>query len=225
VATVLPTTFGAILNAIATGIARLDQTPTPDLRMADFAQFIVAAEPALPWPPGAFLAACQRNRSHAVAALADGDLVATAVRNLIETRDMWTGLKSDLYETLSMSMSPEVRRSGDWPGNARWFADRLRRAAPTLRTLGIDVVERRSGQGITVNIGKIAAPATFATSSKRPGHAERDVSVASVASVAKSHLLTEASLGHAADADGPEPPAATPSFATMSSREGWEETV
>ena len=54
-----------------------------------------------------------------------------------------------------MSMSPEVRRSGDWPGNARWFSDRLRRAAPTLRALGIDVVERRGGQGVNVEIRKI----------------------------------------------------------------------
>lgn len=189
VAAMLPAAFGAILNVIATGMARLDDTPTPDLRMADFARFVVAAEPALPWPPGAFLAACRANRSQTVVTLAEGDLVATAVRTFMESRQTWGGLKSDLYEALSVTMSPEVRRSGDWPGNARWFGDRLTRAMPTLRSLGIGIAERRSGAGVYVNIERIAALATFATSEPP---ADECGCAANVASVARSPLLTEA---------------------------------
>ncbi|MCB1502947.1 MAG: hypothetical protein KDK07_24745 [Bauldia sp.] len=189
VAAILPATLGAIFNAIATGMARLEQTPTPDLRMADFARFIVAAEPALPWPTGGFLAAYRRNRGQAIAALAEGDLVATAVRNFIESRETWTGRLSDLYETLSVTMSPEARRSGDWPGNARWFSDRLRRAAPTLKALGVGVVERRGGTGLTVNIGKIASLASLASSDDVGVPRDSD---ASDASDARFRVLTEA---------------------------------
>jgi hypothetical protein len=77
---VLPAVFGALLDALAIGLARLDQTPTPDVRMADFARYVVAAEPALPWPPGEFIAAYQRNRERALAGVVEGDLVASAVR-------------------------------------------------------------------------------------------------------------------------------------------------
>ena len=90
--------------------------------------------------------------------------MATAVRNCIEARESWSGLVSDLYETLSMTMSPEVRRSGDWPGNARWFSDRLRRAAPDAPCLASMSSSGAAATGVHVNISKIAALATLATS-------------------------------------------------------------
>jgi hypothetical protein len=200
VAAVLPATLGAIFNAIATGIARLEDTPTPDLRMADFARFIVAAEPALPWPRGGFLAAYRRNRGQAIAALAEGDLVTTAVRNFMEARETWTGRLSNFYEVLSMTMAPDVRRSGDWPGNARWFSDRLRRASPVLRALGFGIVERRGGTGLTINIGKIASLASFASSGDADTGPDRD---ASDASEARFRLLSEASSAPPTDS-GPD---------------------
>jgi hypothetical protein len=90
---ILPTLFGGLLDAAVVGRRRNAETETPNVRMADFARFVVAAEPALPWPGGAFLAAYQRNRGQAVAALAEGDLVATAVKNFVASRpDEWQGL-------------------------------------------------------------------------------------------------------------------------------------
>ena len=48
--------------------------------MADFATWVVAAEPALPWEPGTFLAAYTRNRAAVVEYSLEGDPVAVAVR-------------------------------------------------------------------------------------------------------------------------------------------------
>ena len=64
---VLPLVLGGLLDALVVGLRHLDQTETPDVRMADFARFVVAAEPALPWLEGAFLSAYWRNRGQAVA--------------------------------------------------------------------------------------------------------------------------------------------------------------
>ena len=179
---VLPSTLAGFLEALVTGLTRLDATPTPDVRMADFARFIVAAERSLPWAPGAFLAAYRRNRGQAVAALAEGDLVASAVRTFIgEGPEGWKGLVSALYETLSTTVSPEHRRSGDWPGNARWFSDRLRRVAPSLRALGVDIAEHRDGQGLKVDIRFVASLATLPTSAGTAGRASDDANVASAA--------------------------------------------
>ena len=129
---VLPLVLGGLLDALVVGLRHLDQTETPDMRMADFARFVVAAEPVLPWPRGGFLFAYLRNRGQAVAALAEGDLVATTVKDFMGGRSStWHGLVSVLYATLNERISIDARRSGDWPGNARCLSrdEAERRAA------------------------------------------------------------------------------------------------
>ncbi len=61
-----PRVLGALLAAVAAGLARLPETRLARLpRMADFALWVTAAEPAL-WPePGAFLRAYAGNRADA----------------------------------------------------------------------------------------------------------------------------------------------------------------
>ena len=196
---VLPAAFGALLDALVAGLRHLNETETPDVRMADFARFVAAAEPALPWPKGAFMAAYQRNRGQAVAALTEGDLVATTVKNFMASRSAeWHGLVSSLFETLSNVIPVEARRSGDWPGNARWFSDRLRRAAPALRALGIDVQEKRDGHGVNVNIRKIASLATW---SREGGSVPDDADVASDAISPVSDVLSRTGEEVAAGSD------------------------
>jgi hypothetical protein len=166
VETVLPSAFGALLDAMVVARGRLDIVPTPEVRMADFARLVVAAEPALPWQPGEFLAAYGRNRGHAIASLVEGDPVAIAVREFMaEQRHDWTGRVSELHVALTARQPLEARRGKDWPANARWFSDRLRRATPALRAVGIAVHERRSSAGAMVALGKIATLATSAAPS------------------------------------------------------------
>ena len=141
----------------------LEETRTPDIRMADSARFIVAAEPVLPWPRGAFLDAYERSRRDANAALAEGDSVASAIRDFMGTQPIWKGLVAELYRELTTSVMSGPRRPADWPGNARWFSDRLRRAAPILRALGIDCRERRVASGAEVTLVRIAPTAELAT--------------------------------------------------------------
>jgi hypothetical protein len=164
---VLPPTFAALLDALGRGLRDLEATPTPDVRMSDFARFIVAAEPALPWAPGAFLDAFQRSRIYTRAALVEGDTIAIALRAFLEDRGTaWEGLISELYRELSARAAAIGQRAPDWPGNPRWLGDRLRRAAPALRTLGISIQERRTAEGMKLTITWVATPATSAT--RRP---------------------------------------------------------
>ena len=46
---VLPAAFACLLDGLGAGLRHLAGTATPDIRMADFARFVVAAEPILPW--------------------------------------------------------------------------------------------------------------------------------------------------------------------------------
>ena len=66
--------------------------------MADAAKWIVACEPALPWRQGEFLQAYRANRLGAVEATLEADLLASAVRSLMEERDLWEGPPSQLLD-------------------------------------------------------------------------------------------------------------------------------
>lgn len=160
---VMSSTFAALLDALCCGLERFESTPTPNIRMADFARFVAAAEPALPWAPGAFIAAFARARQHATATLAEGDSVAAAVRSFIHDQGQeWSGLKSALHDLLTLRVNASVQRPKDWPANARWFSDRLRRAAPVLRALGIEIDEWRVSSGTKVAIRSLGPAATSA---------------------------------------------------------------
>jgi hypothetical protein len=161
---VLGQAFGALLDALAVGLARLDDIPTPRARMADWARLVVAAEPALPWKAGTFLAALGQNVVCASAALVSGDLVAARVSAFVDDHpEGWQGTMGALFEILGATISQDTRRGGDWPGSARWFGDRLRRAAPALRAAGVDVRDKLTNRGTTVHIRKIASLASPAS--------------------------------------------------------------
>lgn len=160
-----PEILGALLDALSEAMKRVTEVATPPVRMADFARVLVAAEPRLPWPSGGFLNAYRLNRAGIVQSLVEGDLVARSVADLMERHGpAWSGLKSELYDQLSGALTPDAKRAGDWPGNPRWFADRLTRATPALRQTGIEVTERREGRGVRVDLNRTAAPATPDTS-------------------------------------------------------------
>ena len=191
----LPSALASLLNALAFGLKRLDAVPTPDVRMADFARLIVAAEPALPWGDGCFLAAYAENREYAINSLIEGDMVASLLMAFAkEQTGPWTGLKSVLFGILSSRVPPEAKRLSDWPGNARWFSDRLRRATPALRARGVRFTERRVAEGVEVTILLGPTAATAATVSARSrATALNGSTAAGVANVVGDHF--DASVG------------------------------
>ena len=74
-----PATITALLDALVTGIGRIEEVTTPNVRMADFANMIIAAEQSLPWEEGTFLRAYADNRRDVVDAPVSGDIVALMV--------------------------------------------------------------------------------------------------------------------------------------------------
>lgn len=160
----LPGALTGLLDALVVGLRELDTTPTPSVRMADFARLIAAAEPALPWRKGAFLEAYSANRGRVVSTIVEGDIVATRVRAfVVDQGGNWSGLMSDLLALLSETELPEGGRSSEWPANARWFSNGLTRAAPALRGIGIDVQTKHVKDGTRVDIREIASLASPAS--------------------------------------------------------------
>lgn len=137
---VRPRILGAFLDAVAIGLAywpvtNLDKLP----RMADFAKWIVACEPALPWESGGFMESYDQGRADAVSQALETDCVAVAVRDLIEERESFEGTATELLNTLEDYVPEKTQKTRAWPKNARTLGNRIRRAATFLRQTGIEV--------------------------------------------------------------------------------------
>jgi len=89
-----PLILGALLDAVATGLKMLPNTrPLKLPRMADFAQWATACEPAL-WPSGAFRKAYYGNLEEAVESVLEADPIAVAVRAMLAARTGGDRLRS-----------------------------------------------------------------------------------------------------------------------------------
>ena len=168
-----PRILGVLLDAVAKGLAMLSQTKLEKLpRMADFALWATACETAM-WPAGTFWTAYCGNRDEAVSGVIEADPVAVAVRTMMAARTVRTEKASDLLGALAKSVSERVAKSKSWPDTPRALAGRLRRAAPFLRKIGIEISFEREGHARTrlIRIEVVSPPeyaGNFASASYRP---------------------------------------------------------
>jgi hypothetical protein len=140
--------IGVLLDAVASGLQELPSVSLDELpRMADFAEWAVACEARMRWARGTFMAAYADNRDAMVETTIEADLVATAVRSFMTTREEWHGTAAGLLAALSDATSEATRKLKGWPATPRALSGRLRRAAPNLRKVGIGVAfDREPGR-------------------------------------------------------------------------------
>jgi hypothetical protein len=148
-ARVHPRILGALLGAVACALAReastvLERPP----RMADAATWATAAEPALGIERGGFVEAMEEAREEALAQQLDGDPLVGAVRLFAEEQRDWQDPATDLLEALKAKVVEELRRDRRWPKSASALSSRLKRLAPSLRQVGVEVlVVGKGGKG------------------------------------------------------------------------------
>ncbi len=134
-----PELLGALLDAIAEGLRSYGNTKLAKLpRMADFARWMVACEKALPWESGRFIEVYAANRQRVVEESVEADLVASAVRTLMEREAEWMGSASDLLSELEAFVPERAKKSRRWSQAANWLTRRLKQSATFLRVVGID---------------------------------------------------------------------------------------
>jgi hypothetical protein len=142
-----PSILGALFDGVAGALGAVEDVRLEGMpRMADFALWATAAEDALGWEPGTFMAAYTGNRAEATESALEADPVAGAVRQLMADRDEWTGSATELWKALSQLVDEDVRRTKAWPGAPNALASRLTRLAPALRAIGIEYCEGRTGK-------------------------------------------------------------------------------
>ena len=132
-----PQILGGLLDAAAAALANRATVRLPRLpRMADFAVWATAAEHALGWEPGAFMAAYDSSR-------------LDAANIALEASPLWPALErcadgeartySDLLALLEEHAGEQATRQKGWPKGPRILSGMLKRLAPELRKGGIDI--------------------------------------------------------------------------------------
>jgi hypothetical protein len=152
-----PQALGAILDVISKGLKEL---PNVDIehkpRMADFAEWITACEGAMGWEAGEFLKAFVENQNEAKVALIENDMFSTALVAMVKSAPADKSGQTNLEITSTLLLADLERRFGirypsdrpdGWPRSAKGTRGKVRRIAPALRAMGIEVSERRDSDG------------------------------------------------------------------------------
>ena len=171
VTAIRPAVLGALLTASHTALVNQDRVVLPSLpRMADFAVWITAAEPALGWETGAFLRVYRGNRGEAIELGFEASPIASHVRALLDNSPRWEGTATDLLALIRSEKSEVEQRAKTMPQSPQAIRSHLQRLAPALRAIGIDVTfgqrQPRTGQRLIMiekvpaNVVTIVTPVT-----------------------------------------------------------------
>jgi putative DNA primase/helicase len=143
---VRPKILGALLDLVSAVLKNRPDVKLADPpRMADFAKFVTAAEPALGFADGAFMEAYTRNRELGREIVLESDSVAQAV--LSWNPNSWFGTATDLLGELEGHTPKNVVRSPYWPKSASALSGKLNRLLPALREKGFDIRSTTNGKG------------------------------------------------------------------------------
>jgi len=203
-----PAILGALLDAVSGAIGSLNQVQLERVpRMADFARWVTAAEPALGWPSGSFLAAYTGNRDAIHEIALDAAVIVPPIRTLLESGE-FIGTATELLDRLGGIVGETVTRRKGWPGNATSLSRELARIAPNLRSVGVEIEKRRESHGRRLIAMTAEAPSPASPSS--PGSAG-GVGIPpagdGLGSLEEGVVTDDRALGDTGDAgDGPLPP-------------------
>lgn len=166
-----PKILGALLDAVVAAIQNVSRTTVPgDLRMADSARWVQAAEPVCPWPAGTWVRAIQGVRAASHREVVDSSAIGPALEALLEARFLpdtpWTGTASELLAELGERVPDRVKNMREWPKSGRGLSVELRRIAAALRGLGY-------GIRLPEELPREAKRRTFELWRDKPGPEER----------------------------------------------------
>jgi hypothetical protein len=136
-----PAIFGGLLDLFARTLAMLPTVkiePSKRPRMADFAQLGEAMLRTMDKPEGEFLRLYTEHRRDAIRRTVDSNPVSVACMDFIGKGRSYRGTVKGLLEELNR-LSTSVERGDYWPKSPRGLGDSLRRIAPALRQIGIQV--------------------------------------------------------------------------------------
>ena len=145
-----PLVLGALLDAVVIGLRRRPTITVAHLpRLADFALWAIACEPATGLAEGAIAKALDDVAKRGAHTALEADPLGGALQQVLDGHEgSFVGRASELLAELDAVASDNARRAKTWPKAANALAGRLRRLAPSLPEVGVSVTSSRA-QGIT----------------------------------------------------------------------------
>lgn len=148
-----PLILGALLDVVSAAIEQLPNTELADPpRMADFAEWMTAAETSIGWPAGHFMATYNANRDDANKHALEVSPVATVLGDWLS--DTWEGTATELLQELDQAAGEKIPRLKAWPKSAPALSGLLRRLAPNLRQEGVGVEWDRTGRRRLIRLNR-----------------------------------------------------------------------
>lgn len=143
-----PGILGGLLDVIARALELLptvaaEGRPLP--RLADFALFAEAVGRALGGAPGRMLELLRGSRAEADQTAVQGSPVARALLRCLEQSRAFEGTATALLDRLNKLAQETERRQPNWPKTPQALSGLLKRIAPALRRLGVEVEHTRVG--------------------------------------------------------------------------------
>lgn len=146
-----PQLVGALLH-LRVRVEQQQDIPAPLERMADFSRLGVKVAVAVGLDADAFVFAYRANRDAASLTALDSSAIGPVLRRVVR-RGRFHGLITGLLQQLLETASQHEARHPEWPRTPRALGDSLRRLAPNLARIGVEVVfhgHRRDGHWVTV---------------------------------------------------------------------------
>ncbi len=142
-----PRILGGLLTAVSTALRNLSTTYLPSLpRMADFALWITAAEPALGWEPGRFTSAYAANLDAGNEMALESSPAGKSIIDFVEEVVEWSGTMTELLDELERRADQKTKSLKSWPKSSSALGTSVKRLAPNLRKAGISVQDDRVGK-------------------------------------------------------------------------------
>ncbi|MDA1129627.1 MAG: bifunctional DNA primase/polymerase [Chloroflexi bacterium] len=218
--------LGSLLNAASHALAHVDEIALDRLpRMADFAEWAVAAEPALELDSGAFMNAYTGNREMANELVLEASPVVASLIEFLKIQ-AWEGPTTELLVKLDSQVTEKTRLLKSWPKNGRGLSATLRGLAPNLRATGIEIDFIQSSGSRSKRLVRIrtrldfcdASDASDASGTKPP------IDFASQVESVASHAMTICDAPHAPASQSVASVANIPTHSKTSSKV-WQEPL
>lgn len=113
-------------------------------RMADFVIWGECGIRAMGFPAMSFYNAYMEAKHEETVDVARDTLIISAIQSLMANRGEWTGTTKDLLDNLETLVTDNQRRSKSFPKDERRLGRVLRELIPTLREIGLSIVELRN---------------------------------------------------------------------------------
>lgn len=178
-----PRILGALLTAVSAALRNLPNTSLDNPpRMADFALWVTAAEQALGWKKYTFIKAYRRNiREAHLVSLEVSPLVSPLCRFMEEMvregQSRWEGTATCLLRYMESRVDKTILDRNTWPRSPQSLSNKLRRLAPNLRIIQMEVEFLRATTRNRTRTIRIRVPEDFERpanpSSPGPGEVPR----------------------------------------------------